>query len=230
MCELLAVTVPPDARPLSMDTVLTWSRLMDEWGLAGYGWGMVFEQEDGLHRYRSLSGIRNDALAGQVLPRIKTRRLFVHVRRPSLMSTMSQLDAQPYLDDETGMAFAHNGYLAGHQDLRPHFTDRLTGRSDSEVGFQLWLQAMREGSAAESALQNVHARLGGQANFMSMARNGRIWVYAGNVENAVYRFRIDGWEIAATSLHSYDHFVFETIFPDALDIREVPPGSVVAMP
>ena len=230
MCELLAITVPPDARPLSMDTVLTWSRLMDEWGLAGYGWGMVFQQEDGLHRYRSLYGIRNDALAGQVLSRIKTRRLFVHVRRPSLMTTMSQLDAQPYLDDEVGMAFAHNGYLAGHQDLRPQFAERLEGRSDSEVGFQLWLQAMREGRDPAGALQDVHARLGGQANLMAMARDGRIWAYSGNVENAVYRFRVDDWEMAATSLHSYDRFVFETIFPDALDIREVPSGSVAAMP
>ncbi|MGC8487259.1 MAG: class II glutamine amidotransferase [Clostridia bacterium] len=230
MCELLAVTVPESAPPLQMDTILLWSRQMDEWGLAGYGWGMVWVQDDDLHRYRSVAGIRNDPVASQVLPRIVTRRLFVHVRRPSLMTNMSHVDAQPYLDQDAGLAFAHNGYLAGHQELRPRYQAHLTGRSDSEVGFQLWLEGMRDGSSPEAALIAVHDKLGGQANFMTMARDGQILAYAGNVENAVYRFRIGDWSIAATSLHSFDRFVFETIFPDAVDIEPVAAKSVVAMP
>lgn len=230
MCELLAVTVPESAPPLQMDTVLLWSRLMDEWGLAGYGWGMVWEQEDGLHRYRSVLGIRQDTLADRVLPRIVTRRLIVHVRRPSLMTNMSHVDAQPYLDEATGLAFAHNGYLANHQDLRSRYAEVLTGRSDSEVGFQVWLEGIREGRSRETALKAVHEKLAGQANFMAMARDGQILVYSGNIENAVYRFRVGNWALATTSLHSYDRFVFDAIFPDAVDIERVAPASVVTMP
>ena len=230
MCELLAVTVPKSAPPLPMDTILLRARLMDEWGLAGYGWGMVWEQEDGLHRYRSVSGIRQDPLADKVLPGVQTRRLFVHVRRPSLMTNMSHVDAQPYLDPDAGLAFAHNGYLARHAEFRPHYLDRLVGRSDSEVGFQLWLEGLRNGQSREAALRAVHETLAGQANFMTMAADGQILVYAGNAENAVFRFRVGHWAIAATSLHSYDRFLFEAIFPDATEIQPVAPKTVVAMP
>lgn len=230
MCEMVAVTVPVTEAPIDMAVILDWARLMDERGIAGYGWGMVWQQPDGVHRYRSVNGIRVDRDADRVLTRVKTHRLFVHVRRPSLMSTISQVDTQPYWDPESGLAFAHNGYLERHGDLRSRYTGQLAGRSDSEVGFWLWIEAIARGEAPAAALRAVHEQLGGQANFMTLARTGQLLVYAGNIENASYHFRIGAWTVAATGLHSHDHYLFETVFPDACGIERVEPSTVWEMP
>jgi predicted glutamine amidotransferase len=230
MCEMLAVTAPLDGDPLDMAAVLEWACLMDERGIAGYGWGIVWWQEDGLHRYRQVLGIRQDPAGLKTVSRVKTHRLMLHVRRPSLMSTISQVDTQPYLDPEAGWAFAHNGYLERHQEFRARYGEQLIGRSDSEVGFRMWLDTMRRGEPASAALRSMHEQVGGQANFMALSRDGALLVYAGNVENACYRFRLGNWSVAATGLHSHDAYLFETIFPDAVGIERLGAATVLELP
>lgn len=216
--------------PVNIAEILEWSCLLDEYGIAGYGWGLVWTDGDTLHRYRSVDGIRKDLAAPRALKNVVMTRGFVHLRRPSLMSTMGHVNAQPYLSQDGDWAFAHNGYLERHRDFRGRYQDRLEGTSDSEVGFCHWLDEMESNVSLTQGLTNTHQALAGNANFMALHRRGDLGVYAGNHENSVYTFRIGSVQLAATSLHSHDHFLFDTIFPSASHIERLAPGTAILMP
>jgi predicted glutamine amidotransferase len=226
VCEMLAVTAPATEAPLDLSRVLRWARLLDELGVAGYGWGMAWVDGSGLHRYRSVAGIRDDRRAGDVLADVQTRRLFIHLRRPSLMTTISHENAQPYWDPEAGVTFAHNGFLKRHRDWRPRYRDVLRGTSDSEVGFRYWVEQLGAGQPPAAALAGVHAALEGHANFMTLAKDGTLLVYAGNPENPCYVFRIGSLTLAATALHSLDDYLFQALFPEAARIERLDVGTV----
>jgi predicted glutamine amidotransferase len=230
MCEMLAVTTPATLPPLDVAAVLRRARLMDELGVAGYSWGMAWIDQDGLHRYRAVAGIRDDRRADDVLAGMTTRRLFIHLRRPSLMTTISHENAQPYWEPEAGAAFAHNGFLRRHREYRDQYRDVLRGTSDSEVGFRVWLDQLREGMPADRALATVHATLDGHANFMALLSDGRLLVYAGNPENPCYTFRWGALTVAATALHSLDDYLFQSLFPDAGAIERIALGTVRELP
>jgi predicted glutamine amidotransferase len=230
MCEMLAVTAPPGSPPIAIPDLLRWARLLDELGVAGYGWGLAWVDGAGLHRYRSLFGVRRDPYADEVLAGVTTRRLFIHLRRPSLMTSQSQVNAQPYHDPDLSTAFAHNGYLEHHRDLRPRYQGKLQGTSDSEVGFQRWLEALTAGEAPGPALRSVHEELGGKANLMALLADGTLLTYAGNPENPCVSFRLPGLSLVATSLHSLDDYLFQAIFPEATAIEPIPVGTVRELP
>jgi predicted glutamine amidotransferase len=187
----------------------------------------VWTEENGaLKRYRNAEGIRKDQLYSRALKGIASRDFLVHLRRPSLMTTISHRNAQPYVAPGHGLAFAHNGYFQHHDEHRAQFADQLEGTSDSEVGFRYFLTRLTEDSLPD-ALVKTHQVLQGKANIGVMRAGGEIWFYAGNSDNRAYTFMLDGMRFAATSLHSNDDFLFQTIFPQAASVAQIPRHSAV---
>ncbi|MHB1954628.1 MAG: class II glutamine amidotransferase [Sulfobacillus sp.] len=227
MCEMLALT---SNQPLDMKQTLTWARLLEELGVASYGWGMAWVDDSGLHRYRSVLGLKYDQQAWDVLGQVATHRAFIHLRRPSLMSSQSHLNAQPYCDPEGTFAFAHNGFLSRHREYRPDFSDQLKGTSDSEVGYLYWLQQLSLGQPFAKSLVATHEALKGHANFMALSAQGQLAVYAGNHENPCYSFRIGSINLSTTGLHSLDDYLFDALFPQATNIKEISYGTAIELP
>lgn len=227
MCEMLAFTC---SSPVPMEDILRWSMLLDEYGVAGYSWGMTWSWMGQLHRYRAVDGIRRDSAGAKALKNVMAQRGFVHLRRPSLMSTIAHVNAQPYLSSDHVWSFAHNGFLVQHNEFRDAYRTEILGSSDSEVGFCYWLSQVRLGAPLAESLVHTHETLTGKANFMAMSHQGELGVYAGNEENPVYRFRIGPVQLASTALHSLDTFLFDAIFPEATDIERIPFGQAILMP
>jgi len=226
MCEMLAVAAP---EPVFLLDLMGWARLLDELGIAGFGWGVAWEDGGRVRRYRCADGIRRDERARQVLAGARSRRVLFHLRRPSLMSSVSLPNSQPYLDPGQGWAFAHNGYLERHREHRGAFADRLEGTSDSEVGFHLWLSRLEAGDGPGDALAQVHRTLGGGANLMALSAGGRLVAYAGNPENRCLQLRVDGLAMVTTTLHSPDGFVLDAVFAQARDAREMALGEALEL-
>lgn len=217
MCELLAVAA---REPIAIEPILAWARDLERLGIAGFGWGVAWRSADGVRRYRSERSLGDDAAGRDALGGVTSDRFLVHLRRPSRLSTIELADSQPFLDvereDGAGtVAFAHNGYLERHDELRPRYASRLRGRADSEVGFELFRERLATGEDARSALAGVHERLGGQANLASLAADGTLLVYAGHDGNRPWRFELAGATVAATPLHSDDDSLFDLVFRDA---------------
>jgi predicted glutamine amidotransferase len=227
VCEMLAVAAPT---PMAIEDILEWGRLLDEYGLAGYGWGLVWADGTQLYRYRSVEGIRRDITAPRALRHLTVQRAIVHLRRPSLMTTIGHVNVQPYLTPDNAWAFSHNGYLKRYHDYRADYAAHLEGTSDSEVGFHYWLDQRARGLSLQDSLTATHRTLQGQANFMVLGRDGTLAVYAGNEENDVYTFRLGAISLATTALHSFDRFVFDTIFPGAQDIQRLDRGTCWELP
>lgn len=227
MCEMLVVR---SEKPVSFESIFPYATLLDEYGVAGFGWGVVWRTEQGeLKQYRSADGIRRDPLASRTLTGITSREFLIHLRRPSLMTSIAHFNAQPYLHREDKIAFAHNGYFAHHHDLRAMYPD-VEGTSDSVVGFHHYLALLKNGVEPTTALKQTHEALGGKANLCALHANGMIFCYGGNVDNAMYRFQLGELQCVATSLHSHDDFLFQAIFPTASDIVKIPLHTAIQLP
>jgi len=149
------------------------------------------------------------------LESVRSTHFLIHLRRPSCLTSIGLADTQPFLADDGSFAMAHNGRLERADGLRQRFQDKLRGRADSEVGFRLLESKTSVGTNPGEALKQVHQELGGRANFAYLPEGGAALVYAGNADNAFWRFRMEGAEVAATSLHSADEAIFELCFPAA---------------
>ncbi len=224
---MLAIT---SGNPVEIQDVLNWSRLLDQYGLASFGWGITWTDGNRLFRYRSVLGIRQDPTAEDALRGLLLTRGFIHLRRPSRMSTIGHLNAQPYQSPDARWAFAHNGYFARYREYVAAYQSELQGTSDSEVGFLLCRDQLSQGLSLEESLKETHRLLEGKANLMALDTEGRLAVYAGNPENFLYTFSVGTVHLAATSLHSPDHFIFDTIFPSAHTITRLPVGVSLLMP
>lgn len=224
MCEMFAVSA---SQPIAIEDVLHYATLLDEYGVAGFSWGVAWRTDSGeIKRYRAVEGIRRDTLATRTLAGVESTHFLVHLRRPSLMTTISFVNAQPYLADEQHVAFAHNGYFRKHREVRGRMQDKLVGTSDSEVGFRYYLERLQAGEDAGKALHTTRTDLDGDANIGVLLGDGSIHFYSGHHDNAVYSFRIDGNLFATTALHSGDRYVFESVFPRAEGIEQVESGTV----
>ena len=224
---MLAMT---SVEPVEMHDVLNWSRLLDQYGLASFGWGITWTDGARLFRYRSVLGIREDATAEHALRGMTMTRGFIHLRRPSRMSTIGHLNAQPYQSPDARWAFAHNGYFDRYREYVAAYRSELQGTSDSEIGFLLCRDQLSQGLSLEESLKETHRLLEGKANLMALDRDGRLAVYAGNPENPLFTFSVGTIHMATTSLHSPDHFLFDTIFPSASSITRLPLGVSLLVP
>jgi glutamine phosphoribosylpyrophosphate amidotransferase len=172
--------------------------------------------------HRDLGTFRDDpgrAAVGDEL----TRGLLVHLRRPSKFSTIGPEDTQPFDDPAGRYAFSHNGDLANYTALRKQYREagRIRGRADTEVGAR-WLEDAWTGNGSvPSTLRRLHDTFGGHANLAVLTRDGAAHHYAGNDENPVFTFELDGIRIASTGMYSLDRSIFKYVVPEATNRRLV---------
>lgn len=220
MCELF--TVKSDEN-IPIEWIFHYAKLLEEYGFAGFGWGMAWKCEDGqIRRYRAIEGVKNDILAPQTLKGIVSKEYLVHLRRPSLMKSMAFNNSQPYLNEDQSLAFAHNGYFKNHDQYRSFYANELAGTSDSEVGYRYYLMKLNEQKDPIISLELTHQILEGNANLIAFRKNEVTLLYAGNNDNKMYTFNLGDVRCASTSLHSQDDYLFQAIFPTATNIKQIP--------
>jgi predicted glutamine amidotransferase len=216
MCELLAVAWE---QPERLERPLAWAGELERLGVAGFGWGLAWVTEDGhLERYRRPTSLAEDSRGRCQLAGKRSRRVLVHLRRPSRLSTVQMADTQPFLHPQKGYAFAHNGYFKRHADYRPRYRGILKGQADSEVGFRHFDHLLEQRSPAE-ALREVHTELRGTANLAYLSSDGEIHVYGGHRANPFWTFRLEGATVSCTALHSTDESLFSLLFKEAEEAR-----------
>ncbi|HVA21119.1 MAG TPA: class II glutamine amidotransferase [Candidatus Micrarchaeia archaeon] len=227
MCELLAVAFP---EPQPFERVHPWALALERLGVAGFGWGVAWIADGAVAGYRSPGRLADDRLGADRVLRVRSSRFLVHLRRPSQLSTTGLADSQPFVSTAEALAFAHNGRFERAEALRPRFAARLLGRADSEVGFQLFAELCRGGTAPAAALADAHRQLGGPANLVALTGDGSCVVHAGNPGNDVWQFRLQDATVASTALHSADEALFTLCLPGARERRRIAGGSTLADP
>lgn len=223
MCELFAAVWP---EPVSFGEVLPWACAVEQFGIAGFGWGVAWVEGGSVRGYRDPGRLGGGGEAVHRLSQVRSRAFLVHLRRPSRLSTVELDDTQPFVAESGEFAFCHNGLFASDGDFRERYRERLRGRADSEVGFRLCEDLLADGLDPEEALASVHRMLGGTANLGYLDRQGTAVVYSGFSRNAVWSFRQGDARLVSTRLHSLDESVFDLIFRDAQDRRLVDGASV----
>lgn len=224
MCEILSVTWP---RPETFDRVLPWALEMERLGVAGFGWGVAWQ--DGLGQVevrKSPKRMADDGSAIDGLRSVVSRQFLVHVRRPSKLSTVDAADTQPFLGRRGAFAFCHNGHLDQHHLYREALGARLSGQADSEVGHLMLEDRLAQGADPEQALGEIHQTLGGNANFGFLPAHGPLVVYGAHRTNPLWKFRLGDAFVTATGLHSDDSSVFDLVF-DSATRRELVHGLAV---
>ena len=225
MCEQFVARA---AEPFRLDALWPFAERLERYGIAGFGWGVTWVLPGGgLETYRATTAFRDDAATVR-LGSIETTSLLVHLRRPSRLSTLQPPDSQPFDDPAGRFAFSHNGDLRDYRPARERYRaqGRIFGRADTEVG-ERWLEDAWPNSAGPgdgdghndggggadgdvpARLAELHRTFGGEANLAILTRDGVPHHYAGNPENPVFTFRLDGIGIASTSLYSIDRSVFK---------------------
>ena len=138
MCEQF---VARSAEPFRLDELWPFAERLEQFGIAGFGWGASWSLPDGsIAVHRHTSAFRDDPDHDR-LGAVETTSVLVHLRRPSRLSTLQLPDTQPFLDAAGRLAFAHNGDFASFRAARDRYrrAGRIHGRADSEVG-QRWLE------------------------------------------------------------------------------------------
>jgi Glutamine amidotransferases class-II len=212
MCEQFVARA---AEPFRLDALWAFAERLERYGIAGFGWGVTWVLPGGgLETYRATTAFRDDAATVR-LGSIETRSVLVHLRRPSRLSTLQPPDSQPFDDPAGRFAFSHNGDLRDYRPARERYLaqGRIFGRADSEVG-ERWLEdAWANGGDGDgdvpARLAELHRTFGGEANLAILTRDGVPHHYAGNPENPVFTFLLDGIGIASTSIYSIDRSVFK---------------------
>jgi hypothetical protein len=228
MCEILAMRAEA---PFRLGSMLTVAERLDAWGDTGFGWGVAW-LEPGSERvqlYKQPTSLVGDPAPYAAVGDRTALVAFLHLRSPSDPSTVGMPDTQPFLNPR-GFAFAHNGYLPAHDDLRPRFAGRYLGRADSEIGSLLYEDLLATTDAA-AALPELHRQMGGdRANLVALFPDGRLYLYASHVGNLVCALRDDDRDVLVTSMHLLDDSLVRKLFPAARDLRTLPFGEVAAWP
>jgi glutamine phosphoribosylpyrophosphate amidotransferase len=228
MCEHFVARA---AEPFRLDALWSFTERLERFGLAGFGWGAAWlGPDDRLGSYRDLRAFRDDPGRAGV-GTIETTTALVHLRRPSRLSTMTMADTQPFDDPAGRFAFSHNGDLRDYRSLRASYREqgRIHGRADTEVGAR-WLEdAWREDVPVAGLLCSLHDRFGGQANLAILTADGTPYHYAGNGENPVFSFRLDGVGVVSTGIYSLDRSLFRFVAPGARERRLVRQGTTVTL-
>ncbi len=207
--------------PRPFADVLPWASKLERLGVTGFGWGVAWLEEGVVHGYRRPVRLADDPEGRDALRGVASSRFVIHFRRPSKLSTVDLADTQPFVEEDGGFAFCHNGYLDRHREVRSRFASVLRGRADSEVGFRFLQAELESGRSPEDGLAEVHRTFGGRGNFAYLGRDGAVAVYAGNAWNAMWRFRIGDAVLASTALHSDDDSLFTLLYPDARERSRV---------
>lgn len=229
MCEQYVAVA---AEPFRIGELWPFTERLERFGLAGFGWGATWVDGKGVLRsHRDLGAFRDDQGRAAVGEQT-TRALLVHLRRPSKFSTIGFPDTQPFDDPGGRYAFSHNGDLANYTALRKQYREagRIQGKADTEVGAR-WLEDAWTGNGSVPAtLQRLHETFGGHANLAILTRDGDAYHYAGNDENPVFTFDLDGVRVASTGMYSLDRSVFKYVVPEATNRKLVKLEATATLP
>jgi len=228
MCELL-VLAAPSSFPLG--PALVQAAGLEAAGEAGHGWGVAWLPALGsplrLHkRPRALTG---DPSALDLADEPAVLAL-IHLRMPTDMSTVGMPDTQPFHHEVSDHAFAHNGYLARHNEWRDRYSAELLGRADSEVGFAVF-RALHPELGTQGALRRMFEDLAGDgfANLVVLERSGEATIYCANHTNHIYALVQGRQQGFTTGLHTTDdataRAALAPIFPGA-QLTQVPVGEI----
>ncbi|MCU1671866.1 MAG: hypothetical protein JWP40_4793 [Blastococcus sp.] len=228
MCELLAVAWE---RPVPFEALVERTCRLEQWGIAGFGWGVAWQDTTGRVRVdRGLGRFQDEAPGRAALRSATGTRFLVHLRRPNRLSTVQLADTQPFPDGDH-RAFCHNGYLERAEAHRPVYAGVLSGAADSEVGWAYLREQLLAGMGPEAGLAAVDETFGGTANLGYLDATGALLIYSRNPMNPMWNFGVVSEGIAgdvvATSLHSADETVFDVVFPDAVGRRLLPPATTM---
>jgi hypothetical protein len=228
MCEHYVAVA--DA-PFRLDELWPLTERLERYGLAGFGWGAAWLDAAGaLASYRDPRAFHDDP-GRDAVGRAETRTALVHLRRPSRLSTIGLADTQPFADPAGRYAFSHNGDFVHHEKLRRRYRaeGRLHGRADTEIGAR-WLEdEWRDGEPVGHLLGALHDAMEGQANLAVITRSGEAHHYAGNSENPVFTFQLDGIRMACTGIYSLDRSLFRFVVPGAVERALVSRGTTVTL-
>jgi hypothetical protein len=225
VCEVLAVAFA-ELRPIA--ELHAWSLSLERLGFAGEGWGVAWRDGDRVTGYRNPVPMAQDTVGLERLSSVRSDRFLVHLRKPSEGFPPALADTQPFVEPDGSFAFCHNGFLERHTDYRPPFSGELQGQADSEVGFRFFASRLREGEKPGTALALTHETFGGRANLGYLDGAGRLLVHAAHPMNPLWRFRLDGAEVASTAIHRDDEALFDQVFPGAVERRRVEGTARVA--
>lgn len=221
MCEQYVAVA---GRPFAIGELWPFTERLEQFGIAGFGWGVTWLGPDGTFQtHRDIGSFREDPRRDEI-GREETRALLVHLRRPSQFSTIGMPDTQPFDDPAGRYSYSHNGDLEHHGLFRKEFRDagRIHGRADTEVSAR-WLEDhWAEATSAADALSRLHDVFGGHANLAILTRDGEAHHYAGNRENPVFRFDIGEVHLACTGMYSLDRSIFKYVVPEATHRSLVP--------
>jgi predicted glutamine amidotransferase len=216
MCEILAVAWP-EPRPFA--DIAGWARAMEHYGSARFGWGVAWLDESAagprVCAHLSTGQMAADEAVAGDLGAVRSSRFLVHLRRPTMLSTIQMADTQPFTDGNNDLAFCHNGVFKEYRTLRHLYAGRLKGDSDSHIGFCMVQDARADGAAISDALAAAHAKLGGNANLATLDARGAVALYSKHETNRFWTFRVGDARVAATGLHSADESLFALVFPQA---------------
>jgi predicted glutamine amidotransferase len=216
------------SEPQRFERVAPWALELERLGVTGFGWGAAWLDDAGrVQVYRNPITMAADDEGREGLGDVVSTRFLVHLRRPSRLSTTQLADTQPFLTEDGGFAFCHNGAFERHEELRPGFAGRLRGLADSEVGFCLFQDQLSLGLDVAGALREVYRRLGGRANLGYLGSDGELVVLGANTWNQLWQFEFQGASVAATGLHSDDRSLFDRLFDGASHATHVNDVAVV---
>lgn len=225
MCEVLAVAF---AEPRPFAELRSWSLSLERLGFAGEGWGVAWRHGDRVTGYRNPVPMAQDAAGVERLSSVLSDRFLVHLRKPSEGFPPALADTQPFVESDGLFAFCHNGFLERHADYRPTFAGELEGQADSEVAFRFFASRLREGENPGAALALTRETFAGRANLGYLDGTGSMLVHAAHPTNPLWRFRLDGADIASTAIHRDDEALFDQVFPDAVERHRVEGTAPVA--
>jgi predicted glutamine amidotransferase len=225
MCEQVTVRWPT---PQPFGRVTDWLLRIEAFGSCRLGWGVAWRYDGEVRSYRSIGSFTGDLAGRASLAEVESADFMVHLRRPTLLSTMQLADAQPFVDAAASFAFCHNGNFANEAEYRDRYRDELQGSADSEVGFCMLRELLADGLEATDALATVHAKLAGNANLGYLGADGTALVLSSHPINQMWEFRLGDALITSTQLHSRDNSLFDLVFTGATDRRPVPGVHVMA--
>lgn len=225
MCEILLIR-SSSGSPFKLSWALSLARSVEYWGIAGFGWGVAWWDagQERVSVYKREIALSQDDQAELILSDTSTPCALIHLRRPTLLSTVSNSDTQPFLNEQHGFAFAHNGVFSNkykqYQSILPQFR-KQSGRADSIIGALLIADYLPNLSLPQ-ALLKTHAALRGPSNIALIGPDCTAIIYAANRGNRLYRFSFQGCDIISTELHSPDDTLFRMVFPEAHFISKLP--------
>src|SRR5262245_34008790 len=229
MCEQYVACAQ---EPFRIDALWPFTERLERYGIASFGWGATWlDADETLRSHRDIGTFAADPELDE-LGQTRTRALLVHLRRPSMLSTIGIPDTQPFDDPDGRYSFSHNGDLEHYQAHRPRYLaeGRIHGRADTEVGAR-WLEDAWDGAetAVPAILAELHETFRGDANLAVLTRDGAAFHYAGNDLNPVFTFDLGPIHVASTGIHSLDRSVFKFVVPEATSRRLVPRGQTATL-